>query len=240
MHGQIRWLIFWLILMPLLVVLGCAEARAEDLARCETSIRGETLGFVYDPETPALQESRSLREWLYGAKGKITCPGLVTLRVLTPELNDTDRDPFCLQWDRAARTYIGYAEGERDAWLTCKQPSRSFCERVNRSKAAAARLTGQAADFALNAGMRALVHPSGAVVLQGPAAVIGGKLAELGAVALSGVSAPVALGTVAVTAVAVGGAVYVCSESGAEAAALDAAPAAEVEGGAAVTGVPVE
>ena len=55
-----------------------------------------------------------------------------------------------------------------------------------------------------------------------------------------GVSAPVVLGTVAVTAVAVGGAVYVCSDTGAEGAALDAAPVAEVEPDQAVSGLPMD
>ncbi|MGB8811593.1 MAG: hypothetical protein WCC57_00240 [Paracoccaceae bacterium] len=222
------------------LVLAGSTALAGELTRCETSIRGEGQNYVYDPESPTLKESRSLREWLYGSRGAITCPGLVTLRVLTPELNDAERGPFCLQWDRKARTYIGYAEGPRDAWLTCTTPSRSFCERVNRSKAAAARFTGQAAEFALSAGVQALQHPSGAVVLQGPGVVIGEKLVALGSTALTGVSAPVVLGGVAVTAVAVGGAVYVCSDAGAEGAAVDAAPVEKVEGDAAVTGVPVD
>ena len=226
--------------MPMAVFLWASSGFAGELATCATSVRGVAQDYFYDADSPVLKESRSMLEWGLGRRGKITCPGLVTLRVLTPELSDADRAPFCLQWDRTARTYIGYAEGARDAWMTCKRPSRTFCQRVNGSKDAAKRLTGKAAEFAVTAGVKALVQPSGAVVMKGPAAAIGGKLVELGAGALGGVSAPVALGAVAITAVAVGGAVYVCSESGAEGAALDPAPVQDVAAGAAISGVPVK
>lgn len=223
------------------VLAGIGHAQAGDLTRCETSVRGEVQSYVFDAESQALKESQSIREWLYGNRGAVTCPGLVTLRVLTPELDDTQRGPFCLQWDRTARTYIGYAEGPRDAWMTCRQPSRSFCERVNASKAAAGRLTNQAAGYVFASGVQALRNPTaGAVVFQGPGAVIGDALLELGASAVSGASVPVVLGTVAVTAVAVGGAVYVCSDTGAEGAALDAAPAVEVKPDQAVSGLPMD
>lgn len=223
------------------LTLGVGIAEAGELTRCDTSIRGEVQSYVFDAESPALKESRSIREWLYGNRGRVTCPGLVTLRVLTPELDDTQRGPFCLQWDRKAGTYIGYAEGPRDAWMTCKKPSRSFCERVNASKVAAARLTNQAAGYVFASGVQALQSPTaGVAVFQGPGALIGERLVELGASAVSGVSAPVVLGTVAVTAVAVGGAVYICSDSGAEGAALDAAPVVEVTPDQAVSGLPLD
>jgi hypothetical protein len=219
---------------------GPAMAQISDLASCSTSIRGETLEFFYDPESPALKESQSIKEWLYGERGSITCPGLVSLRVLTPELTDAERGPFCLQWDAAARTYVGYSNGPRDAWMTCKEPSRRICERVNRSAMAAARIAGAATDLIMAAGVQVFYDPSGAIVWQGPGVIIGEKLAALGASALGGVSATAALGTLAVTAVAVGGAVYVCSDSGAEGAALDAVPATPLEGESEVTGVPLE
>lgn len=217
-----------------------AAAHAADLQPCDTSIAGQTQSFVYDPDSPTLKDSLSLRERLYGERGAITCPGLVTLRVMTPEMTDAERAPFCLQWDAQGKTYIGYDIGSRDAWLTCRKPSRSFCERVNRSKTAAGRLAGQTADFALGMGTQAVLHPSGAVAVQGPAAVIGEKLVALGSTALSGVSAPAALGAVAVTAVAVGGAVYICSDSGAEAAAVAAAPVAAPAAGLPISGLPAE
>ena len=195
------------LLAILFVLLVPGTGLAESLAECTTSVRGTVQDYIYDAESPALKDSRSMQQKLLGRYGQVTCPGLVTLRVLTPELTDADRAPFCLQWDRREKTYLGYAEGARDGWLGCKRPARSFCERVNGSKAAAVTLAAKAAGYAIGAGIKSAVSPGGALVMQGPAAAISGKLLELGAVAASGVSAPVALGAVAVTAVAVGGAV---------------------------------
>jgi hypothetical protein len=213
-------------------------ARADDLEACDTSIKGEQLSFFFDPDSPTLKDSKSLRERLYGARGAISCPGLVTLRVLTPELTDAERGPFCLQWDPGARTYIGYAEGPRDAWMTCRKPSRSFCERVERSASTAMQLATHAGDLMLAAGVQVLRDPSGALVLQGPGVVIGEQLAALGSSALGGISVGAALGTAAVTAVAVGGAVYVCSDRGAGGADLRAAQPVLPPADMPITGIP--
>lgn len=199
-------------------------AQAADLSICDTSIRGEALRFAYDPEVPGLKDSLSLREKLYGHAGAITCPGLVTLRALTPDLTDAERGPFCLQWDGKARTYLGADLGPRDGWLTCRTARRSFCQKVNKSRDAAAVWGRTAADLAVQAGSETVLHAAGVVSVKGPAAVIGEKLVGLGATALAGSGGTVVLGAAVVTAVAVGGAVYVCSDTGAEAAALESAP----------------
>ncbi len=209
-----------------MAVPAAAPAHAE-LTRCETSIRGEVIGFVYDPENAALRDSRSRREKLFGPKGEVSCPGLVTLRALTPELDDAERAGFCLQWDDAAGTYLGYAPGKRDAFLNCRAPSRSFCERVNGSATAAGRIVGNSAALAQDMQARAEALPGGAVVLQGQGEKLGRGLARMGAEALgmAATANPVTLTAVAVSAVAVGGAVYMCSDAGASGADLAAAPA---------------
>jgi hypothetical protein len=207
-----------------------AQAAAGDLAECTTSIRGQAIKFVYDPEIQALKDSRSWRERSFGDWGEVTCPGLVTLRALTPELDDAGRAPFCLQWDKAQGTYIGYAEGERDAWFSCRSPSKSFCQRVKASKTAATTIAGKALNMA-ETGLEVAHHPSGAVLMNGPGAAIAQQLSTLGTTVVAGATAPVALAGAAVTAVAVGGAVYVCSEDGAEAAALQAAPEQQLKDG---------
>ena len=209
---------------------GVVQAAAGDLAECTTSIRGQSVKFVYDPEIQALKDSRSWRERSFGDWGDVTCPGLVTLRALTPELDDAGRAPFCLQWDKAQGTYIGYAEGERDAWFSCRTPSKSFCQRVKASKSAATNIAGKALNMA-ESGLEVAHHPSGAVLMNGPGAAIAQQLSTLGSTVVAGATAPVALAGAAVTAVAVGGAVYVCSEDGAEAAALQAAPEQQLKDG---------
>ncbi|MFN7053330.1 MAG: hypothetical protein ACK4NH_14535, partial [Gemmobacter sp.] len=73
----------------ILTGLSVSGAMAGDLVGCETSIAGATQTLLYDPDIPGLKDSLSLREKLYGARGAISCPGLVTLRAMTPELSDT-------------------------------------------------------------------------------------------------------------------------------------------------------
>jgi hypothetical protein len=216
-----------------LTLAGSAQA---GFVACDTSIRGEDLHFVYDPENAALKASRSMRDRLMGAHGAISCPGLVTLRAMTPEMDDAARAPFCLQWDRKAKTYIGYAQGPRDAWLGCRKPSRSFCERVNGSKAAALHLASETGAGLRDLGLAVMRDPSGAVLVQGSAPAIGAQLSAWGASAAGTLSAPATLSALAITAVAVGGAVYVCSDSGASGAALEGAGPTHLEDGAEVTG----
>lgn len=230
-------------LAALWLCLGTGRTDAASLEECTTSIRGITHKFFYDPDVQALKDSRSWRERNFGDWGDVTCPGLVTLRAMTPELDDTGRAPFCLQWDKKEDTYIGYAEGERDAWLGCRKPSNSFCQRVNSSKRAASAFAGQslqAAQSGLATGLAVAQHPSGAVLLNGSGAVVAQQLSTLGATVTAGAAAPVALAGAAVTAVAVGGAVYVCGDGGAEAAAVEAAPDAQLSDGAEVTGTPAK
>lgn len=201
-------------------------AQAQDLVTCNTSMRGEAVSFAYDPASEGLQDSLTLRQKLAGMRDEaVTCPGLVTLRAFTPEMTDADRAPFCLQWDRKLGTYIGYDLGDRDNFLTCRTAKKQFCQRVNSSKQTAGRWAGMTKDLAVDAGTETLLHASGAVAVKGPAAVIGEQLVGIGATAVEGVGIGAALGAVVVTAVAVGGAVYVCSDEGAAPAALEAAPA---------------
>lgn len=208
----------------LLALLSGGAAHAGDLVTCQTSLRGEVQEFAYDPDSPALKESRGLREKLANATGEITCPGLVTLRALTPELSDADRGPFCLQWDGKLNTYLGYDLGARDAYLTCRTARKQFCQRVNASKQAAGKLGQAAKGLAVDAGTEAVLSAAGGTAVQGPATLIAEHLISLGATAVQGVGATAAIGAVAVTAVAVGGAIYVCSDDGAAATALEPAP----------------
>lgn len=230
-------------LAPILAVLGLmlpataagaddgAPSRTGGLQTCRTSVAGEALDLVYDPASPDLRDSQSLRARYFGGRGEITCPGLVTLRWLTPELTDADRAPFCLQWDGKSDSYIGYDLGARDGFLSCRTARAEFCQRVNRSKTAAAEWAGVAQNLALEAGTDTMLHSAGVISVKGPAALIGERLISLGAVAIGSAGAGPALGAMAVTAVAAGGAVYLCSDAGAGAAALEPAPAPKLRPG---------
>lgn len=199
-----------------LFLMGLA-APAAALAKsesCQTSIGGETVSLFYDDRNNVSQNT-TLRERVFGGRKEITCPAYVTLRHLTPGLTDPERQPFCLEYDSQAGTYLGYALGKRGAYLACKDPSKAFCGRVNASTDAALQIAGLAADKAEDATEVAETvtrHASGAVILSGTTGSVTAALSSLGATAMSVVTAPATLTAAAVTVVAVGGAVYVCRE----------------------------
>lgn len=200
-----------LALLLLTPTLAMAEPRT-----CDTSVSGLRINLFYEPSDEELSQNRSYREALMGRFGDVDCPGYVTLRHLTPDLTDAQRTPFCLQWDREARTYAGYAEGPRDAYLSCRRPSRSFCERVNASVNASAQVAGMVRRTADTAGAingaTAVIQPGGAAVISGATSAVSGAISASGGAASAALTTPVGLAAAAVSVVAVGGALYVCSE----------------------------
>ncbi|WP_295536103.1 hypothetical protein [uncultured Thioclava sp.] len=209
------------------LLLPATPALAE-LVACKTSIRGETYDFRYDPDNSALKDSRSLREKLFGEAGDVTCPALVTLRALTPELEDSGRAPFCLQWDPKAKTYLGYNEGARDAYGLCRKPSKSFCQRLIGTAKTVQGLGDQADDIAADAAGAVIGDRLGTKIVHDQSGRLRDKLLKAGIGVLAASSPP----ALAATAVIVGSTVYVCSDLGAEGASMQAAPAPNLKSGA--------
>lgn len=191
-----------------------AEANTE---HCQTSINGSLIQKTYSTDDDLLYENMTFREIFFDHWGDISCPAYITLQHLTPGLSDKERGAFCLIYDIERKTYIGFDQGRRDAYLKCKEPSKSICERVNNSKDAAlaiaglgAGASGGAAAAASAAGVTAVTHSSGAVILTGASGYIAGTLGTIGASVVAVLTAPATLIAAGVSVVAVGGAVYVC------------------------------
>jgi hypothetical protein len=204
------------LLLAVLLTSGPASARVAD---CQTSINGEVLSLAYDTDDKMLRENRTYRERIFGKAGRVTCPGYVTLRALTPDLSDTERALFCLQYDRSQRTYTGLVVGPRDAFVGCKAPSRTFCDRVTATRDQIGDLTAIGGRLASGvktavgaAGVTAIEHSSGALILTGSSGYMSGTLGSLASGALATLTAPATSTAALVTVVAVGGSVYYCSE----------------------------
>ncbi|OWY10863.1 hypothetical protein B6V74_02235 [Thioclava sp. F42-5] len=213
--------------LTFVLALICPLPAMAELVPCETSIRGKAYSYVYDADNAALKESRSLREKLFGEKGEVTCPALVTLRALTPEMDDESRAPFCLQWDKEAETYLGYDRGERDAYGLCRKPSKSICERLKGTAKAAGDLRDEAESAVGDAASKVLGKKIGGMIVSDQAGNLQKKLRDAGLGVLAGASAP----ALAATAVVVGGAIYICSDTGAEAVGLEADPVEPISDG---------
>ena len=205
-----RLILFLLALLPLPAL---AETKA-----CLTSIGGAEMAVMFDTRDASLKENRTTREKLFGTLGKITCPGFVTLREMTPGLTDAERQPFCLNYDKDRKTYTGFDLGERDAWLSCRAPSGRFCRSVNATKDAAGQVAGAIARAATGQGGNAgggtsfVDAASGAVIASGAGSYIASTLGSAANSALAALSAPGVATAAAVSVVAVGGAVFVCGD----------------------------
>ena len=172
------------------------------------------MAVMYDTRDASLKENRTTRERLFGTLGKITCPGFVTLREMTPGLTDAERQPFCLNYDKDRKTYTGFDLGERDAWLSCRAPSGRFCRSVNATKEAAGQIAGAIGRAATgqggDGGTSFVDTASGAVIASGAGSYITATLGSVANSALAALSAPGVATAAAVSVVAVGGAVFVC------------------------------
>lgn len=205
---MIRILALLLFLIP-----GSALAEAQS---CTTSVTGQRVTLFFEADDEQVDANRTRREAWLGGWGEIDCPSYVTLRHLTPDLTDEQRQPFCLFWDKEAGTYAGYAEGPRDAYLRCRAPRRTFCERVNTSVQTSMAVAGLAdapeGTEGLVGGVQAVTRPGGAVVLSGAGAAVQQTIASASTTAGAALATPIGLAAAAVSVVAVGGAVYLCSE----------------------------
>lgn len=201
------------LILPLLLALLPLPAWSETKA-CLTSIGGAEMAVMFDTRDASLKENRTTREKLFGNLGKITCPGFVTLREMTPGLSDAERQPFCLIYDKDRRTYTGFDLGERDAWLSCRAPTGRFCRSVNATKEAAGQVAGAIGRAATGQGVdggRSFVDTaSGAVIASGAGSYIASTLGSVANSAIAALSAPGVATAAAVSVVAVGGAVFIC------------------------------
>lgn len=206
-----------IILTLFLLVFSCPSYA--EVVQCTTSINGEIRSLNYHDDDYFLNKNYSWREKIFHGRGNITCPAFVTLRYLIPDLSDRERSVFCLKYDKELETYTGFVNDDRDAYLVCKKPKKSFCERVNATKETAIALAGLAAGTvggagtaASAAGVTAVAHSSGAVILTGTSGYIAGTLGGIGATSLAIVTAPATIAATAVSVVTVGGAVYFCRD----------------------------
>ncbi|CAM4053008.1 hypothetical protein [Palleronia rufa] len=205
-----------IVLLAFLAV-AALPARAQDV--CRADINSTELMIDRD----ALKTGRpGLRERLGNwptrgfdrLRGKApVCDSETLIAFLSEEVDAEDISGYCLAPDPT----LGYilAPGARDYRGRC---AKTTCDRVNAARDGAVAVAGTATDIATkrSAGQsrtRAVLHASGASILTGSAASI---LTSLGTGASTAVTAalaaPAVAGAAAVSLVAVGGAVYLCSD----------------------------
>lgn len=177
--------------------------------QCETKIDGEAVTIFYNTDDPTFS---SLRE-RFLRRGH-QCPGAVVITYLMPDLSASEREVFCANYDPKTKSHSLPAQGRRDSFGRCVEPSKT-CALVNTTKQEAIALMGmgERAEEGTRPGLlsstiSAVTHSSGAMILSGNAGALSGLLSSVGAAA----SAPAVLAGAAASVVVIGGAVYLCSD----------------------------
>ena len=178
-------------------------------AECDTRIEGEPVTIFYDSADPAFA---SLRARLF-PRGR-ACPAAIVITYLLPDLSAAEREVFCANYDPRTGSHSLPAQGRRDAYGRCVEPSRT-CRMVNAGKDTAMALVGlgEAGEGAGRAAISAVTHWSGAMILSGNAATLTGLLGSAGTTAGTALGSPAVLAGAAASVVVIGGAVWLCSDA---------------------------
>ena len=181
--------------------------------QCETKIDGEPVTIFYDTEDPTFSSFRER----FLRRGH-QCPGAVVITYLMPDLSASEREVFCANYDPESRSHSMPAQGRRDAFGRCVEPSKT-CALVNTTKQEAMALmgAGQRTEEGnrpglLSSTISAVTHSSGAMILSGNAGALTSLLTSAGTTFGAAVSAPAVLAGAAASVVVIGGAVYLCSD----------------------------
>ncbi|MEZ5779218.1 MAG: hypothetical protein R3E44_12735 [Paracoccaceae bacterium] len=180
-----------------------AASRA-DPVECQANLNGVEVAITYDGDAEVYSSFRERR-----FTRRKTCPGAAVVAYMMPGLSEDERAMFCVVYDRKAEEYRTVAEGPRDAYGRCKQPTSRACRIVNATREEALEIGATGLGLA-GTGVKAVRNKAGALVLSGKAGAVAGFLSEAGGAAAAAVSAPGVLAGAAVSVVVVGGAVVVC------------------------------
>ena len=182
---------------------------------CEANIKGQNKTITFDSDDEYI-ENATFRQ-IFRSAWDNSCPGFIVLRQLTPSLTAAERGAFCAEYDKNTKSFLGISQGERNAYGECKNPGK-ICKAVNASKKEALAIVGIGATAsggttagAALAGVTAVTHSSGAVILTGSAGYLAGTLGTVAASVVSILTAPVTIIGATVSVIAVGSAVFICN-----------------------------
>lgn len=201
--------------VAVLLMLPTSAALAD---QCRATVNGDEVvieadnfaTFAEDVKTREKLMSWPNRTWNRAWGSPVPCDSGVLYDYLATTVPDTDVTGYCLTNSAEAGYFL--IPGERTYKGTCKT---TLCEKVNTTKdqgvGIASSIARTAANNAREAGLNAIKHGSGAMILSGTASSVSASLGTAGSTALTALSSPAVLAAAGVSVVAVGGAVYLCS-----------------------------
>lgn len=204
----------------LLAAPAAAELCSAEVNASEILVDTETLDTA-SGDGPGLRErllAWPTRSWDRALGRPPACDSETLIRYLAAEAAAEDIDGYCLLPSEESGFLL--VPGERNFRGRCKTTT---CDKVNAaadttldtSVAIAAAVQNKALET--KSSLDTVAHGSGAMILSGTREVVLGTLGSAGSAALTAMSAPAAMVGAGVTVIAVGGAVYYCSGSDAQA-----------------------
>jgi len=188
--------------------------------RCRAFVNGSEIVVTYAPDrVEATRRERAMswpgRAWNRAWGTPPDCPSEVVITYLAVTVPEAQTEGYCLAASGADGSFL-LVPGERNFRGRCR---RTTCEVVDTTKdqalalaaGMARRATGQEEEEAPG-GASLVSHASGALLATGTGGTVTALLQSLGGTVAGAVSTPALLTAGAVTVVALGGAVYVCSE----------------------------
>jgi hypothetical protein len=180
-------------------------------SQCTTKIDGEAVTIFFNDDDPTYSSLRE-RFWRRGQN----CPGAVVITYLMPDLTAEEREVFCANYDPETGSHSQPAQGRRDNFGRCAEPSKT-CTLVNTTKqetlaAIGFGAQGEGRGRAVSSAISTVTHSSGAMILSGNAATLTGALNSAGAAASTALASPAILAGAAASVVVLGGAVYLCRD----------------------------
>ncbi|MCV2874394.1 hypothetical protein OEZ71_19015 [Defluviimonas sp. WL0050] len=193
----------WMLAVALagaLMLPGAGRAAEQE---CRANLNGVEVAIRYDRKAEVYSSFREKR-----LTRRKTCPGAVVIAYMVPGLTEAERAVFCAVYDKKSDEYRTVAEGRRDAYGRCAQPSRA-CRIVNATKDEVVQI-GSVGVGAMARGVTSVRDQAGVLVLTGQASALAALLTETGTAVAATLNAPGVLAGAAASVVVVGGAVYVC------------------------------
>jgi hypothetical protein len=205
-----------LALLAAVLLPAAAEARS-----CAARVNGQELILVpeaMEAPAPGLRERMLMwpqRTWNRAWGARTECDSAAVIHFLARSLQLDQTEGYCL------------ADGDEAGWLLVPGARNwrgrctvTACDRVNAAAGAGAGIARTVAALAtggrvrsMGDGVQAVAHGTGAMLLTGQGAAVAATLAESAAsVSAAVAAAPAAAAGTAVTVVAIGGAVWLCSD----------------------------
>lgn len=203
----------------LLAVLFAAFAGAAQAQSCVASVNAQELILV--PEamgapSPGLRErllTWPQRSWDRAWGERVACDSAAIMHFLATTTQLDQTEGYCLAQDEAEGWLL--VPGARNFRGRC---TKTVCDRVNvvagQAVGLGAAIAGLVAGRPIESGgdaVSAVAHGTGAMLVTGQAPAVATSLGQAAGTLGTALSTPAAAGAAAVTVMAVGGAVYLCS-----------------------------